>query len=194
MVPAKGNLETWRLFLAVEPPFELKQALLALAKDFPLSAAALKWTAPQNLHLTLHFIGAWPVPGLPALLAGLEQISFKAFPLELQGLGLFKPKQQTVLWAGIIPSLPLQALRGEIVQTLKTAGAVSQAPGRYTPHITLARVKKTDLSLARELACLKVQKQGQNFGKFTVSAFSLFKSELRPQGPLYTCLRNFAAN
>ena len=129
------------------------------------------------------------------MLAGLEQAEFAPFELTLKGLGLFNRQQQAILWADFAHSSPLQRLKSSLDQILKAVCGLPCDKGPYTPHITLARLKKIGeyRHWLNELEKLQIRMQERSLGKFTATTFSLFKSELRPQGPLYTCLRTFPA-
>ncbi len=187
--------ESCRLFLAVKLSMQVKENLLQLKAAVP-EYAGLKWTCEQNLHLTLRFIGDWPVAGLPVLISSVGKLRFKPLELEVKGLGLFKRAQQTILWAGFAEAALLQRLKTELDQLLESGCALPGEKGAYTPHITLARLKRTGASLPSqvELEKLRVQAQGQSFGKFSAAGFSLFKSELHPQGVRHTVIHDFPQN
>ena len=74
------NKESIRLFTAVELPAAVKNLLLSLKTNIP----GLRWTSPENLHLTLRFIGEVPAQNLPAIKEALRVVRPPAFPLRLR--------------------------------------------------------------------------------------------------------------
>lgn len=184
---------SYRLFLAVKPGAQVTKALLELQTYITGKADGLKWICGQNLHLTLRFIGSLQTAELPILINSLKKLKFEPFELEVNGLGVFKRAQQSILWAGVVATDPLRELKEHLEQLLEKDCGLIGVKGGYRPHITLARLKRSENSLAVEvrLETLRLQMQQRSFGNFSVAGFSLFKSELRPQGAIYTVIHNY---
>lgn len=123
-----------RAFLAlpipdmVRSPLTVQQFLLPVARKLP----------PENLHLTLVFLGEVPEPLLEDAHDGFAAIRIPPFSLTLQGLGLFGGTKPHVVWAGVAPSEPLQRLQAKAERVARMAGIAVDAR-RFTPHVTLAR-------------------------------------------------------
>lgn len=174
-----------RLFIAVDLPEESRGSLARLREK----ETSIKWTGWSNLHLTLRFIGRIPADLTERIKVSLRQVKFAAFTLELNGLGLFQHKGGTVLWAGLAESPPLAELKQKIEQTLIDNG-LAQNKARFTPHITLARVKKRP---SLDLRDFVARYSPMAAGAFNVAAFALYKSDLRPSGAEHTALERYPA-
>ena len=126
-----------RLFVAIDLPAQLKIALTGFSRELP----AARWVSPAELHLTLRFIGEVDHERLSAIRSALSGISFAAFSLALRGVGHFPPgRRPRVLWVGMDPSQSLMLLQQELELALIEAG-VTPDERRFSPHITLARLK-----------------------------------------------------
>lgn len=128
-----------RLFVAVDLPEPHKARVAALKT--PLAGA--RWVPPDQIHLTLRFLGEVDEEGIASLKQALEEIRFDPFPLALLGVGHFpQGHHPRVLWAGVEPSSPLDDLYGALERALEGAGFPPEER-RFSPHITLARLHGT---------------------------------------------------
>lgn len=168
-----------RLFVAVELPDDVRQTLTALQKGL----SGIRWTAPGNLHLTVRFIGEVPMAQVEKIRVALEDAQAKSFSLRLRELGFFDRRPQAVLWAGIDESQELLALKEQIDATLAARADLRLPQGRFSPHITLGRMKNADRKALREFA---VQPSIAAQTPFSVNAFTLFSSVLAPEGAKHT--------
>lgn len=143
-----------RLFVAIDPPAD---ALAALDADLgPTRAVAphgLRWTRPEQWHLTLAFFGEVPDPDVPALTAALAgAVGSDPMRLRLAGGGCFGDR---VLWVGLAGDV--HALR-TVAESVAVAGREAGAPVEdkpFRPHLTLARAGRERADLrpaAAELA------------------------------------------
>ncbi len=167
-----------RLFTAVELPAAVKTVLLSLQTDIP----ALKWTREDTLHLTLRFIGETAQSKLPAIKAALASVQGASFFLRLNGLGLFERPAQTILWAGLESCPELTALKHGIDAALTVGAGLAPAQGRFSPHITLGRLKGPAPAELRRFAHAHAT---ASMAEFTVTSFTLFRSVLRPDGAVH---------
>jgi len=151
------------------------QARRQICRAFAQAAPLLTRTKPaswQGYHLTLQFLGEVPEEAAEALRDRLQENRFEtpAFQLVLTGLGRFQKAGGDVLWLGVDPSPPLQALQSEVTRLTSTVGFVPE-PRPFSPHLTLARgVRyKEDFEAVRRLWSLPPLTE-------TVSRVTLFHS------------------
>lgn len=170
-----------RLFVAVDLPESIKEKLLELQQRvFP----AARWSRQQQMHLTLHFIGAVPDDTLPPIQAALAQIKQAPFEIKLRGVGVFPHQERArVLWAGVVRAPGLLHLHHAVGEALKPTGFTPEDRA-YAPHITLARFQQ---SPPRDVVQKYLLSQQQfTTGAFSVTEFILFSSDLQPDGAVYT--------
>ena len=145
-----------------------------------------KWTrTPDNFHITFHFIGAMPDADIEILQNLLDDLMQKDydFGLEVSGLNFFKRKgRPSVLYAGIKPNERLFDLHQVIQKSLYKQGFISEMQSRFTPHITLARIKKAPIDFAEQINQINRNFQSQKLHPIRVT---LIESILAPQGALY---------
>lgn len=167
-----------RLFVAVELPADVKDALTALETSIP----GTTWVKPAALHLTLRFLGDQIDPiRLTPIKTALASVKAPSFSLALRGVGRFPPGRRParVLWVGMDDQPALLSLQASVERAL---GAVGFEPEErpFNPHITLARLKGEG-SVERFVEA----HGGFRAEPFTVSEFVLMSSVLTPQGPKY---------
>ncbi len=98
------------------------------------------WTAPDDLHITLRFLGDIPATQEQAITDRLADIKRPAFTIEVAGLDTFHLRRQTILWAAVQSTRKLTALAATINETVEPLG-FDMPVKPYIPHITLARLK-----------------------------------------------------
>ena len=195
-----------RLFVAAEIDPSLARELGRVSGEMRQQVEArapraqVTWVPPERLHFTVHFIGEVAADRAEAIKAALAQpLGVPAFDLTVAGLGTF-PTRGTprVVWVGVGDGREaLIALEREVTGRLGnfrlkaeatgTAQAAGTAKARYTPHLTLARVR--DAAGLRPRDLLRLAPQGP-FGTTHVGAITLFESRLSPKGPQYLALQS----
>jgi len=126
-----------RLFVAIDFPTAQRDRLAGLCRGVP----GARWVQPDQLHLTLRFIGEVDGPIFHDVAEALDAIHLPCFELQLKGVGHFPPGgEPRVLWAGVAPSDMLSRLRSAIERAVVEAG-IAPDPRRFTSHVTLARLK-----------------------------------------------------
>jgi 2'-5' RNA ligase len=163
-----------RLFVGIDLAPELKLSLSLLASGVP----GAKWVDAGNYHLTLRFIGEIDEGQAEDVDAALSQIRAPRFDLALATVGHFGLRQ---LWVGVERNDALQHLHGKIESALTRLGFPPDER-RYTPHVTLARLKGT--SEARLQAYL-AQHALYRAPPIRVEHFSLIASYLTKAGAIY---------
>lgn len=164
-----------RLFIAIELTEEIKQTLSSSHCDLP----GMRWVPPDQIHLTLRFLGDVSPKDMTKLRAALATIAFAPFPLTLQGIGHFPSHgQPRVLWIGLEASPPLLDLQRRIEATVTGIGLPPEER-RFSPHITIARIKENAFA---EVALFEAKHRQLGFPPFEVNEFILFSSVLSPAG------------
>lgn len=179
-----------RLFIAIEIPENIRTAFATLLKEFRAIAPQLKWVRPENLHVTLKFLGETDPSNLGSLQNTLSLIySPKPVNLEFRGLGFFpNEKRPRVFWVGMEASANLKTLAADIDQAVHRLGfRVGERP--YAPHLTLARISLPGVQ--PKLLKTISEKSGQSFGSLTTHEFHLIESKLKPTGAEYTTVQSF---
>ena len=179
-----------RLFIAIEISQEVRAALAVLLKEFRAIAPQVKWVHPENMHLTLKFLGETDSSKLSAMQAALTAIrSSQPINLHFRGLGFFpNAKRARVFWAGMEASPNLPALAAEIDQAMHRLGfPLEDRP--FSPHLTLARFQPP--GLPPKLAAAAQEDASHEFGSLVAREFQLIESKLKPAGAEYTTLQSF---
>lgn len=179
-----------RLFVALEIPPAVRENLAGFIRELRAIAPQQKWVRPENLHVTLKFIGEAPpekLDGIRVALAGVR--SDQEAALEFRGLGFFpNEKHPRVFWVGIAASANLQGLAADIDQALEKLG-VPREQRPFSPHLTLARFEAPKLPEKLRLA---IQENAtRDFGSLRTGEFHLIESKLKPSGAEYTTLETF---
>lgn len=185
------SLQSMRLFVAVNFPDEIKQALGAFIKGIRQHPVDVKWVEVENLHLTVQFLGNVPEDQVSAIVDALNRsrTGVNPFYLSLSGVGVFPSiEQPRVLWVGVSGETDfLSRLHRQVQKELEQLGFESEKR-RFSPHLTLARVRSPQgFSAVMERAEQLAGKQGK-FGTAKIVSLDLMQSELEPKGPKYSFL------
>lgn len=173
-----------RLFVAVRPPDHIRDQLLEAMGGI----SGARWQSDEQLHLTLRFIGEVDRHRAGDIHASLGAIHHAPFEIALQGIGTFERRGRAeVVWAGVAPQDPLKSLHKKVDQALARVGV---DPDRrvYHPHITLARLNRSSGSVGGFL-----EQHGSFAGApFRVEHYSLYESQLTPEGAVYTEVERYS--
>lgn len=176
---------TIRAFVALPLPPIVKTELAQISRLWAekLPPRMVRWVLPENMHLTLHFLGETAVAQLPALASELDQLAASTAPFQLQlgQLGCFPNKQRPrVLWVGLGGNLAaLAALKQQLDQRLRQLGwRMDEKP--FQAHLTLGRLH-TPGQWQWEALQIPVQAI-----PFAATQIQLIESRLERSGPLYT--------
>jgi len=160
-----------RLFIGISPTDEVRKALVKAQNYLQRHGITGAYLSPENLHLTLAFIGEYPDPD--TVLDAMEEVEFSPFPVTYTHLGTFR---ESIVWGGIEPSAPLNAL----VKRLRYELAKADIPfdnSSFSPHFTLAR--HADFSKGIPAATITPV-------TMTVDRISLYRSDRGKNGMVYT--------
>ncbi|HVY71309.1 MAG TPA: RNA 2',3'-cyclic phosphodiesterase [Verrucomicrobiae bacterium] len=183
-----------RCFIAIWPSAEARDRIAEFQREFreQIRGCEIRWTAPEQIHLTLSFLGNLAVSRLEELKQHLQNAARGARPFDLvaEGLGVFpNARRPRVIWIGLRENTDaLRAVQGRVEQA--TASFFKVEEREFHPHLTLGRIdpeSRTGGLLADKLQANQVRA----FGMWTVTGFDLMQSELTPAGARYTRLAAF---
>jgi RNA 2',3'-cyclic 3'-phosphodiesterase len=171
------DLDDERVLSQVE---SIMSSLLSLGGD-------LKPVEPQNIHLTLKFLGNVTPVKLGEVKSALAQVTFPPFSLEITGAGAFPNlKRMNVIWVGIGEGWSQVELIFEQTEKLLHQLGFSRETRPFSPHITVARVKSG--RNRDEITAFLSHLADESFGTFPVESVRLKQSVLSPSGPKYSTL------
>lgn len=167
-----------RLFVGLTLPEAVSGRLAAMAAGIP----GARWVEARNLHVTLRFIGEVE-DGLARDLheALADCIRFPALDLTLTGFGTFGSRQPHALWAAVEKTAELARLQTKIETAMVRMG-LEPEPRRYTPHVTLARLKASPTGRVQEFIA---GHSPLSIGPVTIDHVTLFRSHLGRSGAEY---------
>ena len=184
-----------RLFVALEIPSAVREHFATLinqlrALESKSSAKKPRWVRPENLHVTLKFIGHVDPALLDPIRATLAKLrSDGPVDLRFRGLGFFpNAKRPRVLWAGTVAPPNLSSLARDIDASLAKLGIPAEERA-FTPHLTLARCEPSAISAA--IAGVVERDSARDFGGLRTTQFHLIESKLKASGAEYTTLQSF---
>jgi 2'-5' RNA ligase len=178
-----------RSFLAIELPGLILRKIGEVQGGLKSSRADARWTNPETIHLTLKFFGNIEESRIDSIFKSIEEPirSTPPFSLKVRGVGAFPHlKNPRVIWIGLVDEREaLTSLQKQIETYLEKIGF--QPEDRpFRPHLTMGRMKSSRGK--EELAERMERYREEEFGDFEVERVVLFKSDLRPSGPIYTPL------
>lgn len=174
-----------RAFLALPLPEATRGELATLQRRLGL----LRPVAPENLHLTLVFLGSHPEPVLQEAHEALEALGGRAFTLGLRGVGLFGGAAPRAVYAGVAACPALEALQARAAQAVRRAG-IMLPRRRFVPHVTLARFAAGAGPDPAGLEALAEAALWQAV-PFEAREMVLYASYLRPSGAVYDPLASY---
>jgi len=173
-----------RLFTAIPLPDDLRPRLAALGGGID----GARWVAPENLHITLRFIGEVSEPVADDIGHALDALRGPPVPVTLSGAGRFASRGRArAVWIGVDKTPALDALHDRIDQALIGIGLPPEGR-KYTPHVTIGRLR--DARPNRVLNWLEAN--GAFYAPpFDTREFVLYKSRLGRNGPSYLPVAEF---
>jgi 2'-5' RNA ligase len=175
-----------RLFIAIEIPEEIKEYIVKIQKNIDATTNKIRFVAPNQIHLTLKFLGEIQPNNLEEIKNNLKKITLKPFSVVLDTIGVFPSESYIrVIWIGLKPEEPILGLQRNIDEELKK---LFKKEKDFKPHLTLARVKYIEdkKSFIEKLKIINIENK-----KIDVNKFKLVKSTLTPKGPIYEDLEVF---
>jgi 2'-5' RNA ligase len=177
-----------RSFIAVDIPGSVRDKLDDLLSKLKRSQADVKWAKSKSIHITLKFLGNVEEARLPKIeeIMGRVAENIEPFTVSIEGTGVFpNDRRPHVLWVGVRKgSEKLTRLAEDLDSCLSVLG-FEREKRSYSPHLTLGRVR----SPKRIDAVIDMMRSTTfQAGDFINEAILLMKSDLRPDGAVYTVL------
>lgn len=179
-----------RAFLAIALNESVRAVVASWQEEVRRQLPGFQWVEPGNLHLTLRFLGNTPSNRLADIekAAAAVGAGIGAFSLELFGVGAFPGMDAPrVLWIGARENAALSALHGSLEEVLARLGWPRESR-RFRAHLTVARARDGRRTGVAE--CLAPCRR-RAWGTVEVTRFTLYRSTLTPEGPIYTPLAEF---
>lgn len=183
--------DLWRLFIAIELPSEVMSALAEIQTRLKQAVPPrlVKWVDPAGIHLTLKFLGDVPIERRSEMEKALAEAvhDHPVFDLATAGLGCFpNAKRPRVVWVGIQHEKALQALRDAVEAHISPLGYPTEERS-FNPHLTLGRVRREAApSDVIRLGTVVENATAPEACTWRVESISLIRSELQPDGAVYT--------
>lgn len=184
-----------RAFVAIHLPAEVANEVARVQAELrrSLRGNLVRWTPPEQIHLTLRFLGEVTVSALPALAAALQPAVASVAPFQLwpEGLGAFpRSSLPQVLWIGLHGDTePLARLQAQIDVSTGSWGVRESRP--FHPHLTLGRTSTRNRSDLQQIASILTAASAPKLAAWRISEVILMRSELRPGGAEHSCLATF---
>jgi RNA 2',3'-cyclic 3'-phosphodiesterase len=179
-----------RTFIAVELSKAIRQRIAVLKGQLGLAAEHVKWVEPDNLHLTLFFLGEVDEREIPSVCSAVgEGVSSSCpFEMSIERVGCFPNNYRPrIIWIGVgHGAKELCDLHQQIEPRLLELGCYRREDRKFTPHVTCGRLRSERLqqALVKEMAKYGDWQGGQTL----VQELLIMRSELTPQGPSYCVL------
>ena len=181
-----------RCFIATE--LKISPKIVEFINDIKKTGANIKLVEPENMHLTLKFLGDTN----EELIDKIEQIieesvkEIKPFNIELMGAGVFPNKNYIkVIWIGIEKGEHLKTIAKKIDENISKLG-FQEEKRDFSPHLTIGRVR----TAKNKEKILQIIEKYEHilFTKNKIDSIKLIKSELTQKGPIYTTIKEIKLN
>ncbi len=172
-----------RTFIAVDVTKEVREATRVITEKLMRRGFRGNWVRPENVHLTLFFLGEMEKPDVEYMAKHLcDRVrGFPSFSFVIKDLGFFrKGRGPRVIWLGVERNVALEKLYEELGTELMKHHFVQEIDRRFIPHITIARIKQYPQMWEKLIEDLEVDNM-----VVPVSSFKIYSSVLTPTGPIY---------
>lgn len=182
-----------RLFVAAEPSEQVRRSAVSAIErlrerlDSAKASRGLRWLPPENLHLTVWFLGEVSDARAEAVLDAMRpSLATPAFELHLAGFGAFPPSgPPRVLWMGVTRGLAeLARAHEEVGERLQPWGFPPEGRA-YSAHLTIARVKEQPHGSARAALRQALAHVPADAGSCRIEELAVFRSRTAPAGAVY---------
>jgi 2'-5' RNA ligase len=180
-----------RLFIAFAIPQNVQKVIGRAQSQLQRSSppGAVRWTRPEQFHVTLKFLGDVPAAQVEALKVSVSGVSAGFPPLQLSahGIGFFPNIQRPrVVWAGADDNLGKLAELHRQLDEAARPFAPAEKPERFAGHITLGRFKPGHPAAIDKLLARAEVHRRRHFGDWEVGQMDIFRSELTSAGAMHS--------
>ncbi len=177
-----------RTFISISIPENIRQAIAGYQESMSGMINSIRWTKPENIHITLKFIGEIREELVDRIIKNvMDQPPYLgSFDLEISGAGVFPNiKRPRIYWIGITSGQKqLSRLASDLEDRLEPLG-IAREKRPFKPHITIGRAKKgSPVSGLKE----NIESEVLSPLSFHVDRIHLMKSVLKPSGAEYSSL------
>ncbi len=181
-----------RSFIAILLTDAVREAVAAATERLRPLCGAVAWVPPQNLHVTLQFLGGQSEERLAAAEAGLDDAAARSAPIDVtvHGIGAFPGLERPrILWIGMAQgALEVRALQARVADALAAQG-FPREDRPWHPHLTIGRVfdeRRWRRDAGPPLRSALAQLATTTFGTLPIAEVALMRSDLSPAGARYT--------
>ncbi|MDD5237218.1 MAG: RNA 2',3'-cyclic phosphodiesterase [Candidatus Omnitrophica bacterium] len=179
--------EKIRSFIAIPLPKNIETYLSSLILELKKTNADVKWVKPENIHLTLKFLGGQDAEILEKIRIILDKLvaDKNVYPLGISHIGGFpKIENPRVIWVGLSSGdKETKAIAKELDEKINKLG-IPKEERAFSSHITIGRVR-SPLNKDKLTAALKNCAIEEEKLSFDADKIILYKSTLLPGGPVY---------
>jgi RNA 2',3'-cyclic 3'-phosphodiesterase len=176
-----------RCFVAIELPTGIRDRLGDLQGRMQSLGRGIRWARPESIHLTLKFLGEVPDGQVAEVCTIARRVAERcpASELEVAGVGCFPPRGAArVVWVGVLQPPPaLLECQRECEAAYAEIGFAPEGRA-FSPHLTLGRVN--DPAAGYRIRGELGEFESYAAGRFVADELTVFQSELRPSGSVYT--------
>jgi len=177
-----------RSFLAFELPVEIREQIRAISKELKKTALPVRWVKADNIHLTILFLGSVDEDTIGDIGERVNLVvkGFSAFRIRLDAVGVFPHwRRPRVIWIGLNGDIGgLSNLRNELQEELKVLGFMPEKRP-FRAHLTLGRFKGP-IDRDENMKWIIDRYRDINSDLYQLNELILYKSDLNPDGPVYT--------
>lgn len=184
-----------RCFIAIDIDEEIRKAMGDLQQRLrgrvDVKKSDVKWVNPNNIHLTLKFLGEIKDEKVVEICNIVSEVAIRhgSFDLDVESVGHFGGRSARVLWVGSgSGGENLLDLQKDIEASLASAGWPKETR-EFTGHLTLCRIRNSKAGV--KLAQISENYKDFKLGTISADSISVYQSELKPAGPVYTLLGNY---
>ena len=175
-----GGIEIVRLFVAIDLSPPIKEDMREAQAAVKATRAKVTLVDPSLIHITLKFLGEVPESRVAEVCGALREIKMDPFTISVNGISVNNSRNPRVVWGVIGDRGECGSLFTRIESALSAIGFPRETRP-FTPHATIARIKVPDPGLLPAIRPFGTK----TFGECRINGFSLKKSTLTPQGPVY---------
>jgi 2'-5' RNA ligase len=184
-----------RCFIAIDIDEKIRKAIANVQKQLDgkvdIKKGDVKWVEPENIHLTLKFLGEIKDEQAAEVCDITKQVAeaYQNFTIDIESVGSFGGRSAKVVWVGVTKGAEeLLILQKDLENQLSQAGYPPEER-EFSAHLTVCRVK--NLKAGFKLAEVVGQFAKLKLGSVAANAIHVYQSQLTPAGPVYNLLGSF---